>query len=211
MSNFNHDKPKSNYDIFKANALKKFLEYDHDKIVNRLNLNSDENYIYIEFFNKLYRVGRHKPVMEHQNKNNNWCESDCNAVLTICDLLCHTEDPIQLSGELNTLQGLNTVHSSSTSGSLGDSFFSEKENFFNEHLHEIAIACEAMGGIPAGKGDLAYSLPLYGDIRLQFSFYKADDEFPATLTFYFDTDICKYLFYETLWYLIILVLEELTK
>ena len=211
MSNSIYIKPESNYDIFKRNALKRFLTFNHNKIISRLNLDADDDYIYITFFKKLYRIGIQNPVMDYQNPNDNsWYEADCNAVMTICDLLCHSEEPIVLSGELSTLQGLSTLKSSSTSSTLGDGLFGQREQFINDHIKEMAVACEAMGGVPVGKGDLAYSLPLFGDIRLQFSFYEADDEFPATLTFFLDSYICKFMHYESLWYMIGLVLQDLT-
>lgn len=202
----------SNYDKFKMDALARFLTYDQEKLIQRLNLQADEEYIYVPFCGRDYRIGRQSPSMEYVSsfpgKCCLWKEANSNAVLTICDLLCHTADPIFLSGTVTTLEGLNRVKGGSTT-ILGDGFYGNVEKFFDGKTSELAKVCEMLEGVPMGKGDVAYKIPLFENISLQISFYESDDEFPAKLTFFLDQDICKYLFYETLWYMIILVMEVL--
>lgn len=227
----------SNYDIFKMDALKRFLTYEQESLIKRLNLEADELYIYVVFCGRKYRIGRNEPVMEYQNlygrkadedseevvsgnsfelvsgnlsdqTGSGWKEADANGVLTICDLLCHTEDPIVLSGTFTTLEGLNRVKAGSGT-ILGDGFYGSTERYFDGHVKELSVACEMLGGVPMGKGDVAYRIPLFGSIALQISFYESDDEFPAKLTFFLDKDICDYLFFETLWYMIGFVMETL--
>lgn len=242
-------KKGSNYDIFKMDALKRFLTYEQAPLIRRLNLDADEQYIYITFCGRYYRIGRTEPLMEYRNvwqadgsccdaadqrkldadagkeadtgketdagkeadawkEADTWKEADANAVLTICDLLCHTEEPVLVSGTFTTLEGLNRVKAGSGT-ILGEGFYGKTELFFNDHVRELAAACEVLGGVPMGKGDVAYRIPLFGSLALQISFYEADDEFPAKLTFFLDKDICKYLFYETLWYMIGFVMDTL--
>ncbi|MCQ2510832.1 MAG: DUF3786 domain-containing protein [Lachnospiraceae bacterium] len=211
-------KKGSNYDIFKMDALKRFLTYEQAPLIRRLNLDADERYIYITFCGRYYRIGRTEPLMEYRNvwqadgsscdAADAWKEADANAVLTICDLLCHTEEPVLVSGTFTTLEGLNRVKAGSGT-ILGEGFYGKTERFFNDHVRELAAACEVLGGVPMGKGDVAYRIPLFGSLALQISFYEADDEFPAKLTFFLDKDICKYLFYETLWYMIGFVMDTL--
>lgn len=218
-------KKGSNYDIFKMDALKRFLTYEQAPLIRRLNLDADEQYIYITFCGRFYRIGRREPLMEYRNAwladasgcdamdqgekdADAWKEADANAVLTICDLLCHTEEPVLLSGTFTTLEGLNRVKAGSGT-ILGDGFYGSTERYFNEHVKELAAACKTLGGVPMGKGDVAYRIPLFGSLALQISFYEADDEFPAKLTFFLDKEICTYLFYETLWYMIGFVMDTL--
>ncbi len=205
---------KSNYETFKEDALKRLMTYDQTPLINRLGLKSDETYIYIPFCSREYRIHRQKPLMEYRNTYEgavfalDWTEADVNAVLTICDLLCHTENPVVLSGTMTTLEGLNRVKGGSST-ILGTGFFRESEEFFDQHTEEMKAACEKLGGVSAGKGDVAFRIPVFDSISLQISFYESDDEFPAKLTFFLDQDICSYLFYETLWYLVNLVLGML--
>lgn len=229
-------KKESNYDKFKRDALVRFLTYDQEPLIRRLHLDADDTWIYISFCGRQYRLHRSLPLMERKAlgitsmeqrdqgtvsaeqgsgetlslPECEWQEADCNAVLTICDLLCHTTEPIQLSGSFTTLEGLNRVKGGTVS-TLGDGFYRSTEACFDKHLQELKKACESLGGVPAGKGDAAYRIPLFGSIALQISFYESDDEFPAQLTFFLDQKICSYLFYETLWYLILLVMDELKR
>ncbi len=233
-------KKESNYDKFKKDALVRFLTYDQESLIRRLNLQADENWIYVPFCGREYRISRREPVMEYRTMYNAamdtvnpaaavqtksdeygrnsdtpaadqcicWKEAESNGVLTICDLLCHTEEPIQLSGTYTTLEGLNRVKGGNASV-LGDGYHSHYAEYFNQHVQELRSACEKLGAVPMGKGDAAYRIPLFGSVALQISFYEEDDEFPAQLTFFMDQEICSYLFYETLWYMINLVMDIL--
>ncbi len=205
---------ESNYDVFKKDALRRFLTYDQDKLIRRLTLKSDEKYIYIPFFGREYRMNRQEPEAEYRDiypgadPGADWKEANSNAVLTLCDLLCHTDEPISLSGTYLTLEGLNRVKGGN-GGVLGNGFYQKTAEYFDLHLGGLKRACEVLGGIPAGKGDAAYCLPLFGSFSMQLSYYQSDDEFPAQLTFFYDQNICNYLFYETLWYLNNLILDML--
>ncbi len=226
------NKIESNYDKFKYDALVRFLTYEQEPLIRRLNLQADEQFIYITFCGREYRISRSEPVMEYRNlyafgadcgssdagstadgasaaDQPCWQEANANAVLTILDLLCHTEDPIALSGTFTTLEGLNRVRGGNASTTLGDGFFTKREQFFDEHVEEIKKACEVLGAVPMGKGDIAYRIPLFGPVSLQISFYESDDEFPAQLTYFMDQKICDFLFYESLWYMINLVMEQI--
>ncbi|MDO4621481.1 MAG: DUF3786 domain-containing protein [Eubacteriales bacterium] len=228
---------KSNYDVFKQQALERFLTYDQRKCIDRLQLENDEQFIFIPFCGRVYRLGRREPVMESVPGNaegiggstgeaaeaaaagnrtvhvsemagDGWKEASCNEVLTICDLLCHTEAPVVLSGEYCSLESLNRVRGGSST-ILGEGFHARTEALFDQNLERLKKAAEELQGVPAGKGDAAYQIPLFGEISMRFSFYASDEEFPPKLTIYFDRDICRYLFYETLYYAANLVLERL--
>ncbi|MDO4491071.1 MAG: DUF3786 domain-containing protein [Lachnospiraceae bacterium] len=201
---------ESNYDKFKRDALVRFLTYDQDALIRRLGLEADEEYIYITFCQKQYRLHRGQPLMEIKHPCS-WLEADSNAVLTICDLLCHTPDPIRLSGNYTSLESLNRVKGGTTSTQLGDGFFGKGVKLFDGACEDLAAACRSLGGVPMGKGDVAFRIPLFGNIALQLSFYESDDEFPAQLTVFLDSDICNYLFFETLWYMVGMVLETITE
>ncbi len=207
---------ESNYDVFKKDALRRLLTYDQEKISRRLGLDCDETYIYITFLGREYRIHRQEPLMEYkndlpgENAGDAWIEADSNAVMTICDLLCHTDKPIELSGTFTTLDSLNRVKAG-TSGVLGNGFYQKRAEYYDRHLPQLKRAFEALGSIAEGKGDASYTVPVFGPVSLRISFYQSDDEFPAQLTFFYDQNICEYMFYETLWYLNLLVTDRLNE
>ena len=219
----------NNYDIFKQDALKRFLTYDQETVTRRLNLPLDEQYIYVPFGSHLYRIHRGLPLMERSadllvyekgclvpssaeacREAETWQEADSNEVLSICDLLCHTTEPVHLAGRYQTLRSLNRVMGGTVS-TLGSGFFGNTERFWDGRDRELAAACRALGGIPKGKGDVAYEIPIFEDIALLLQFYDSDDEFPPQLTFFLDEKICDYFFYETTWYLVSLITEQITQ
>lgn len=225
---------ESNYEIFKRDALNRFLTYDQEQLIRRLHLKENATYIYINFLDREYRISRQVPMMEYRTiksevevhsednapdtadvtgittaADDSWREADTNSVLTICDLLCHTEKPLVLSGDWRTLEGLNRVKAGTKQTTLGDGFYAKYEKFFDANIEQFDAACRKMGGVRMGKGDVAYRIPIYESIGLYISFYASDDEFPAKVTFFLDRDICEFMFYESLWYMIHLVLDIL--
>lgn len=202
----------SNYEIFKQQALKRILTFDQEQIIERLSLASDENYIYVKFFGRLYRLNRQNPEMERSDQNRMiWQDASPNEVLTIGDLFCHTPDPIRLSGTFMSLQSLNRVKSGTTQTTLASGMFEKTAQIFDQKMEQLQKACEQLGGIPAGKGDVAYEFPLFEQIHVRFSFYGSDDEFDPQITMLFDSEICNYLFYETLYYVVGIVTDRLVE
>ncbi len=210
----------SNYELFKQEALQRFLTYDQEAVIRRLNLQADDDYIYVDFCTRHYRLGRKTPVLEKiaYSKETSEGAADCqtiweattsNEALSICDLLCHTEAPIRISGEYCTIQRLNRVQGGNAQVTLGNGFWDHALSVFDEKKELLAKACEALGGIPAGKGDVAYEIPLFEPIRMRFSFYESDDEFDAEMTFLFAAEICEFLHYETLYYIVNMLIDYL--
>jgi hypothetical protein len=140
---------------------------------------------------------------------NFWKEADYNEALTLCDLLCHTDEPVLLSENFVSLQSLNSVQGGTTQSTLGKGLLKETEQFFDGKDILLSSACESLGGIAIGKGDVAYEIPLFEPIHARFSFYDSDEEFEAKMTIMFPSNICNYLYFETLWYASAIMLDRL--
>lgn len=192
-------KPTDNYEIFRMQALQRFLTFDQAPLIRRLNLTFDDQWIYIPYLGTQYRLHRTEPAMDRQT-DTDWFPASCNETLTICDLLCHTTEPICLSGQYCSLESLNRVKGGTASATLGRGFYQKTADFFDGKEALLKKACEFYGGTPGGKGDVAYTIPLSSGIGVHISYYGSDDEFPAQLSLFFDRDICQYLHYETLYY-----------
>ncbi|MGI5873267.1 MAG: DUF3786 domain-containing protein [Bacillota bacterium] len=61
---------------------------------------------------------------------------------------------------------------------LADAFGADFEGF--------KAVCEALGGVPAKDGDIAYILPFFPKIYVKVILWEADDEFPAAANFLYD-------------------------
>ena len=78
--------------------------------------------------------------------------------------------------------------------------FERSAAFLDEHFHGLAAACEALGGVPEGRGDAAYRIPMFPFLPIQFAFWRADEEFPPEIKIFWDTNVLDFLHYETLWF-----------
>ena len=208
-------KKESNYDITKRDALRRFLTYDTGKCADRLSLAYDENAIYVPFVTDLYALSRREESMVLVRRDGMACPADTpieagfNEILTVCDLLCHTEEPPVLSGDFVSLESLNRIMGGTSQSSLGGGFWHRISSAFDGHLEEVKRVCADLGATFTGKGDISCLLPITGPVSMLLRYYEADDEFPASLTLMFDKNICTYLYFETLWYAASAVLDRI--
>lgn len=60
-------------------------------------------------------------------------------------------------------------------------------------------------------GDVSFLLPVFDFFPVWFQFWDADEEEPASLRFLWDQQTLRYLHYETLWYIMMHILDQLLK
>ena len=70
----------------------------------------------------------------------------------------------------------------------------------NLTIEALAEACRALGGVPEGKGDVAYRIQVFPFLPVIIQFWNSDEEFEPELQFLWDTNVLQYLHFETLWY-----------
>ena len=57
-------------------------------------------------------------------------------------------------------------------------------------------------GIREERGDVAYRIPVFGNLCVIFRLWDSDEEFPAQLQFLCDRNMLDFMHYETVWFLI---------
>lgn len=199
----------SNYEIMKRNGAERFLTYDLQKIADRLGLRSDGTYLWMDFVSRVYRIQLSTGLCQRAVREGGFEEAGFNEAMTIYDLLCHTEEPVRLSGEFVPMESLSAVQNASSYA--GEGSFRQLERTLDGREAALAAACEALGGVRQGKGDVSYRIPVFGDVSLQISFWCADEDFPASLRIYCDRELTRYIYYETVWYLAGYVMGELRR
>ena len=189
----------SNYEITKRRVQGDFLKYDQEKMIQKFALQADEDYLYIKFIGHLYRIHRKTGYLEWSQDNFKTCtEGDFNETLTIYDLLCDSKDHCFRAGEYINLRSLSALQSSSKK--LGDGLSNGKEKLFDHKNKLLSKACENLGGIKAGKGDVSYEIPLFEFVSCRIQFWNSDEEFEAQLQIFMDKNILDFIRYETVWY-----------
>ncbi len=192
---------RSNYEITKRRTAKAFLAYDQEKMIRKFALKSDDNYLYIRFVNHEYRIDRKTGLLEWSEDGFVTClEGDFNETLTIYDLLCDSKENCQAAGDYVPMHSLSTLQSGGKK--LGEGLFDGKEKLFDHKEELLSRACERLGGKKAGKGDVAYEIPLFDFVTCRIQFWNSDEEFDAEFQIFMDKNILQFIRYETVWYAI---------
>lgn len=203
-------KKESNYDLMSANARKRFLHFDQDAIIKKFNLHSDPEFIYLSFVNRLYKINRDSGKIcgctDSRCQEASWREAGFNETLAIFDMLCHGDEFPVLSGNWESISSLGGIigagHSNST---MLDRYTAP----FMGKVQELSKACRTLGGTPQKSGDVSFLLPVFDFFPVWFQFWDGDEEYPASIRFLWDKNTLRYLHYETLWYIMLHILERL--
>ena len=189
----------SNYEITKKRVQGEFLKYNQDTMIRKFSLKHDEKYLYIRFIGHLYRIDRSIGYLEWSQDGFCTCvEAGFNESLTIYDLLCDSKEHCRASGEYINLQSLSCLQSGSKK--LGEGLTNGEEKRFDHEPERLCLACERLSGIKAGKGDVAYEIPLFEFLSCRIQFWHSDEDFPAVLHIFLDKQVLDFIRYETVWY-----------
>ena len=203
----------SNHEITKLRVQSQIAEYDIPKAIRQFGLVSDAKYLYVDFMTRHYRIDKTTGETEWSEddfqSDGNTCvhEAGFNEVLTIFDILFYSKEDACLSGEYTVMQNLSRVQT--TGYYAGKGMFSQSEEYWDPQPEKLAAACERLGGVPAGKGDVAYRIPVFQNINMLLQFWQSDEEFPASMQFQFDRNLLQFMHYETAWYVVSHCLELL--
>lgn len=193
---------RDNYAIMAQQARQLFLTYDQVKLCRRLGLPYTEEEIPIRFLDRTLHLRRRDGQVCTETGD----AADFNTVMSVYDLLCHSQEAPTLAGTfvpttaLHRIQGTHSVH---------ENFYGREAAWFDAHQAALRRACEAMGGNPAAPGDLCYTLPVFDCFPCCLRFWAADEEFPASLQFLWDAKATDFVHYETLFYIAGALLQRL--
>lgn len=190
----------SNYEIMKNQVQQRFSSYNQEEMIRKFNLDSDSEYIYIDFVCRRYRIHRITgDVAWYSDEHSGWQPAGYNEVLTIFDVLCDSCPDCHLSGEFIHMHRLSSLQNGNT-GVLGGSLFGDRAPFFDTRGEALHKACRAIGGTPYFKGDIAYVIPLFPFLPVVFQFWHSDDEFSASMELFADRNMLQYMKFETVWF-----------
>lgn len=199
----------SNHEITKNNTKKLFLEYDQEKIIKKWNLPHDEDYLYINFVGKKYRVNRLSGDVEELDTKGDFVrEAGFSETLSIFDVLCYSRDDCFLTGKFCTVHSLKGVAYTAGPGRGMYDKYGEMVDKNNEIFTEF---CENIGGKRIPGADISYEIKIYDFLPAIIRFWASDDEFPAEMKFYWDENILMYMHFETVFFIMGYVYSEMVK
>ena len=196
---------QNNYEIMKHKMQTEFASHDLDAVQKEWELESDGEALALTFLGRPYRIDRRSGAVLWDL---NGCvrEADYNVSMTLFDIL--TRPRQQASGEMAPISALSTVHSATVPAG---SFFDRTAKRFEHRCEALKAACERLGGIPCGRGDVSYLLPVFRDLLVAVRFWDADEEFGPELSFLCDGNILRFMHFETVMFLLCHVAERLTE
>jgi len=189
----------SNYEITKQKVKEEFLKYDQEHMIQKFQLRHDAEYLYIDLLKHTYRIERRSgTVMWSDNDFADMTEAGFNEVMTIYDVLCYSQENCHLANEFMNMKSLSSIKGSS--GPVGDTIYQTLADMFDHREDVLSRACERLGGIKAGRGDVAYRIPMFEFFPVLVQFWNSDEEFPASLQIFVDKNALQFMHFETLWY-----------
>jgi len=184
----------NNYETMKLQMRDEFLKYDQAVIIEKFGLRSDDVNIYITFFGTEYAVDRSTGDVRSELG-----DAGYNEAMTIYDVLCWSKPRCKASGRMVNMGSLSTIQGGSMKRE-GNGLFGRYEAAFDQKDEALSAACVKLGGVPEGKGDVAYRIPMFPFLDVMLQYWDSDDEFPASLQLFVDDRMTDFMHYETVWF-----------
>ena len=80
---------------------------------------------------------------------------------------------------------------------------------FDKDPQALARAARQLGATPISWGDVGFSLEIMDGLAIGVQFWRSDEDFPAQIRWFWDKNALDYLRYETMYYAVSLVRQEL--
>ena len=196
---------KDNYLIQANQAKQHFLTYDQERLVRKLGARSDKQYIYVTFLNDPYRLERTTGDFQRWD-GTAWVDGNSFAeVMTLLDMICDSREDRFISGRWKSMSDFGLMFHQNLLEDRKDA----AADIFNRDPEGFRRACIAMGGQPIPGADIGYAIALFDGLRIGVQFWHGDDEFYPRLRYLWDENALQYIRYETMHYVIPLMLKRL--
>lgn len=196
---------QNNYEIMKHKMQREFASHDLDAVRKEWELASDNEMLTLTLLGRQYRIDRCSGAALW-DFDGTVREADYNVSMTLYDIL--TRPRQQASGEMMPISALSTIHSATVPAG---GFFDRTAKRFEHRCAALSAACERLGGIPYGRGDVSYLLPAFRDLCVAVRFWDSDEEFGPELSFLCDGNILRFMHFETMMFLLCHVAERLAE
>ncbi|MDO4866225.1 MAG: DUF3786 domain-containing protein [Clostridia bacterium] len=190
----------NNYVKMLMSARELFLERDQQAMIDLWSLEHDDGYLYMEYFGQRLKLDRRTAEVSYAQApaaGEFRSAGFTNSSMALFDLLTYAPTRPHANGSWSSISTLGGIIGAGHDRTLSHESTAAK---FAGKMEALARACERLGGVPAGKGDVSYAVPVFRDFGILFQFWDGDDEFPANIKFLFDANARRFMHYETLWY-----------
>ena len=196
-----------NHDAMAEDSRLQFLSCDQDLLIRKFHLESDADYLYINFLNSPCQVDRQEGFITWKGSSE---KVPHDVMMAIYDLFCYHQDESglpALSGIWKSVADLGGIIGAGHAKRLYNDAVIKPFTGKTVRLHEI---CRQLGGTETKGGDVSYLLPVFDFLPVWFQFWDADDEFPADIRFLWDQNSEAFIHYEILFYTTAYLEEHMT-
>ena len=195
---------RDNYARQAEQARAHFLSYDQDRLIRKLKLKADEDWLYTSLFGTPYRICRHTGSLRRR-EGEEWIPADSfGETMTILDLVCDSREDRYLGCRWKNMTDFGLQFHRDLmeeADPWAERFAADPEG--------LRRACLAMGGTPLSVGDVAYAIEIFDGLPVAVQLWLGDEEFPANLRLLWDENALMYIKYETMYYARALLLHRL--
>ena len=177
---------QSNYDQVIENWRLKFLEMDQEELIRKFQLEADEEFLYIIYFSKRFRIDRKNGFITEDGKSPGF-----DTVMNIYNTFYYSAAHPVASGNLVAFRQVKRVYP--FEAAYRRTIISRLQELFAGKTEELRKACEVLGGTLLPQGDVGYVLPVFPFLNIAVLFWDKDEEFEAQANMLFDSDIIEFM------------------
>lgn len=177
---------QSNYDQVIENWRLKFLEMDQEELIRKFQLEADEEFLYIIYFSKRFRIDRKNGFITEDGKSPGF-----DTVMNIYNTFYYSAAHPVASGNLVAFRQVKRVYP--FEAAYRRTIISRLQELFSGKTEELRKACEALGGTLLPQGDVGYVLPVFPFLNIAVLFWDKDEEFEAQANMLFDSKITEFM------------------
>lgn len=177
---------QSNYDQVIENWRLKFLEMDQEELIRKFQLEADDEFLYIIYFSKRFRIDRKNGFITEDGKSPGF-----DTVMNIYNTFYYSAAHPVASGNLVAFRQVKRVYP--FEAAYRRTIISRLQELFAGKTEELRKACEALGGTLLPQGDVGYVLPVFPFLNIAVLFWDKDEEFEAQANMLFDSEITEFM------------------
>ena len=182
---------QSNYDQVIENWRLKFLEMDQEELIRKFQLEADEEFLYIIYFSKRFRIDRKNGFITEDGKSPGF-----DTVMNIYNTFYYSAAHPVASGNLVAFRQVKRVYP--FEAAYRRTIIFRLQELFAGKTEELRKACEALGGTLLPQGDVGYVLPVFPFLNIAVLFWDKDEEFEAQANMLFDSEITEFMHEENI-------------
>lgn len=185
---------EGNYQIQARQARAYFLRYDQQRLIKKLNLQWDDNYLYTAMLCNQYRIDRKNGDLQRL-EGETWVDANTfSEVMVLLDLVCDSREDRWLTGRWQNMQSFGLMFHRNLLEDAKDPF----AQAIQENMEGFRRVCREMKGVTIPGGDISYAIELFDGLRIGILFWEGDEEFAPRVRILWDENALMYIKYETM-------------